>query len=106
MKNGFFQVFLAIITLALDGVTVAAQQLSKMAVKMLARAHHSALIEELRFSAIYAHHLVPTFTAGCFTVDRYLLSSCLTTIASYLIVITQFSTLPANYPNANQTKRF
>lgn len=98
--------FLAIITLALDGVTVAAQQVSKMAVKCMAHVRNGAVVEELRFSAIYAEQLVPIFTAGCFTVDRYLLSSCLTAIASYLIVITQFSTLPPDYTNVNQTKHF
>ncbi|XP_066262802.1 putative gustatory receptor 28b [Euwallacea similis] len=87
-------VFIYQITMALDRVQNAAKKVTKIIHKAKLLTKNEEILEELRFFAKYSKELVPKFTAGWFKVDRYLLSTSLGAIATYLIVIIQFSILP------------
>lgn len=96
-----FQIFTVIIVMALDKVEHTGKNLSNVAYLASRHITNPEIVEELIFLAKYSKELAPKFVAVCFKVDRYLLSSSLASIVTYLIVVIQFSVSPNNKSTVN-----
>ncbi|KAL1513953.1 hypothetical protein ABEB36_003290 [Hypothenemus hampei] len=89
-------VFIVTITLSLDKLEIIAKKLPKSIYLVRNQFENEEIRRELRFFAKYSKELSPKFTAGCFKLDRHLLSSSLSTLTTYIIVVIQFSVTTIN----------